>query len=92
LINLKSYDMKKLTGTQVRAARALIRWSAEDLANAAGVGIATIRRAEAEDEFPSTTPANLNAIRTALEGAGVEFIREDDGKGVGVRLAKASEI
>lgn len=75
----------------MRAARALIRWSAEDLASAASVGVATVRRAEVEDVVPSTTVANLNAIRIALESAGVDFIEESDGKGVGVRLAKASD-
>lgn len=82
--------MKAITGVQMRAARALIRWSAEELASAASVGVATVRRAEVEDVVPSTTVANLNAIRVALESAGVEFIEESDGKGVGVRLAKAS--
>lgn len=76
-----------ITGAQIRAARALIRWTAEDLASAAQVGIATIRRAEAEDGQPSTTAANLHAIRAALEDAGVEFISEN-GSGPGVRLAK----
>jgi ribosome-binding protein aMBF1 (putative translation factor) len=84
--------MKAITGVQMRAARALIRWSAEDLAIAASVGVATVRRAEVEDAVPSTTVANLNAIRIALESAGVEFIDESDGKGVGVRLAKASGL
>lgn len=79
--------MNKITGAQIRAARALIRSSAEDLAAAAGVGVATVRRAEAEDGSPATTTANLKAIRLALEDAGVEFISENGG-GPGVRLAK----
>lgn len=83
--------MKAITGIQMRAARSMIRWSAEELATAANVGVATVRRAEVEDVIPSTTVANLNAIRTALETAGIEFIDESDGKGVGVRLAKASD-
>jgi transcriptional regulator with XRE-family HTH domain len=82
--------MNTITGAQIRAARALIRWSAEDLASAASVGIATIRRAEAEDGLPTTTTANLKAIRHALEAAGVEFIPENGG-GPGVRLARVSE-
>nr|WP_114365269.1 transcriptional regulator [Ciceribacter lividus] len=82
--------MDTITSGQMRAARALLRWSADDLASAATVGIATIRRAEAEDGHPSTTVANLKSIRTALESAGVEFIPETGGKGAGVRLAKPS--
>lgn len=79
--------MNEITGAQIRAARALVRWSAEELANAASVGIATVRRAEAEDGVPPTTAANLNAIRLALQTAGVEFIRENGG-GPGVRFAQ----
>jgi hypothetical protein len=35
---------------------------------------------------PETTAANLNAIRRALEEAGIDFIRAKGGKGVGVRM------
>lgn len=69
----------------MRAARALIRWSAKDLANAAGVGVATVSRAEVEDGIPPITNANLTAIRLALEAAGIEFIPKNGG-GVGVRF------
>ncbi|TIQ46383.1 MAG: helix-turn-helix domain-containing protein [Mesorhizobium sp.] len=79
--------MKEITGAQIRAARALVRWSAEDLAVAASVGVATVRRAEAEDGVPPTTVANRKAIRGALETAGIEFIPEN-GRGPGVRLVK----
>jgi hypothetical protein len=62
-----------ITGGQLRAARALLRWSAEDLADRSKIGVATVRRAEASDRTPSITEANLDALRRALEGAGVEF-------------------
>jgi transcriptional regulator with XRE-family HTH domain len=87
VINLKLDDMKEITGAQIRGARGLIRWSAEDLADAASVGVATVRRAEAADGVPPITIANRNAIRSALERAGIEFISENGG-GAGVRLAK----
>jgi transcriptional regulator with XRE-family HTH domain len=80
--------MKTINGAQIRAARALVRWSAEDLASAAVVGISTVRRAEAEDTTPSITAANLNAIQAVLERAGIEFLPESNDKGVGVRLTK----
>jgi hypothetical protein len=74
-----------LTSAQIRAARALVRWSAADLAKASSVGATTIRRAElAVGETSMTTPNNL-AIRRALEAAGVEFINANGG-GPGVRL------
>nr|WP_036288903.1 transcriptional regulator [Methylocystis sp. ATCC 49242] len=79
---------KMLTGAQMRAARALVRWTVDDLAKAANVGVMTVRRAEANDGPPSMMANNLAAIRAALEAAGVEFIAENGG-GPGVRLKKA---
>ena len=77
----------KISSAQMRAARALIRWTALDLASASKVGVATIRRAEVvEGEIPVTL-ANEAAIRRALESAGIEFI-EDNGGGEGVRFRK----
>ena len=77
----------KISSAQLRAARALLRWSALDLAKASKVGVATIRRVETiEGEIP-VTAANEAALRTALESAGVEFI-EENGGGPGVRLRK----
>jgi hypothetical protein len=80
---------KKISSAQMRAARALVRWSALDLAKASKVGVATIRRVEVvEGEIP-VTQANEAALRQALESAGVEFIDENGG-GAGVRLKKRS--
>jgi hypothetical protein len=39
-----------LTGAQIRAARSLIRWTAEDLAAASALSVATIRRAELKEK------------------------------------------
>ena len=76
-----------LTSAQIRAARSLIRWSAEDLARESALSVATIRRAELADGETSMTVANDLAVRRALEAAGVEFIDENGG-GPGVRLRK----
>jgi hypothetical protein len=84
---VKMVEQKKLTSAQMRAARALIRWSAQDLARESAVGVATIRRAELTDQETAMTVANDRAIRRALEDAGVEFI-EENGGGPGVRLRK----
>jgi hypothetical protein len=78
---------KTLTSPQIRAARALIRWTAEDLSRQSAVSLRTIRRAELAERNTSMTAANDLAIRRALEAAGVEFIDEDGG-GPGVRLRK----
>jgi transcriptional regulator with XRE-family HTH domain len=80
-----------LASGQIRAARALLRWSAEDLARASAVGVATIRRAELTDDETALTAANDLAIRRALEAAGVEFI-DGGGGGPGARFRKAGPI
>lgn len=73
-----------ITGSQIRAARAILRWTADQVATAASVGVATVRRAEAADFEPVITAANAAAIQRALESAGIEFIAENGG-GDGVR-------
>ena len=80
-------SQRPLTSAQIRAARSLIRWSAEDLAGRSSLSVATIRRAELTDGETSMTAANDLAVRRALEAAGVEFIDENGG-GPGVRLRK----
>ena len=79
-----------LSSAQIRAARALLRWSAVDLARESALGVNTIRRAEVADDGTSLTAANELALRRALEAAGVEFIDENGG-GPGVRLRKAHQ-
>jgi len=79
-----------LSSAQIRAARALLRWSAADLARESALGANTIRRAEVADGPTSLTAANELAVRRALEAAGVEFIDENGG-GAGVRLRKPTE-
>jgi hypothetical protein len=74
-----------LTSAQIRAARALIRWSAEDLARQSAVSVTTIRRAELMPSATALTRANDQAIRRALENAGIDFIDAAE-CGPGVRL------
>jgi len=84
---MQSSERFPITGAQLRAARALLRWSAEQLAERTRIGIATIRRAENVDGPIGMTAANESSIRAALESAGVEFI-EENGGGPGVRLKR----
>ncbi|WP_245469413.1 helix-turn-helix domain-containing protein [Mesorhizobium sp. M7A.F.Ca.MR.362.00.0.0] len=67
-----SSPVGELTPKHVRAARALLAWSQQDLAKAASVGISTV----ADFERGSRTPVanNAYAIRVALEGAGISFL------------------
>ena len=72
-----------ITPEQCRAARGLLDWSQQDLAEAAEVGVATVRQLEADTTQPRRS--TLTMIRRTFEAAGVELIDENGG-GPGVRL------
>ena len=74
-----------ITAAQCRAARGLVGLSQAALAAASGVSLRTITHFENGNRQP--IPANLTAIRTALEQAGVIFI-PGNGDGPGVKLRK----
>jgi transcriptional regulator with XRE-family HTH domain len=71
---------------QIRAARALLGWSQLELAEAASVGVATVRRVEGAGTELRGSVEVVWKIQTTFESAGVEFISADDTKGPGVRL------
>jgi transcriptional regulator with XRE-family HTH domain len=79
-----------ITGAQVRAAKALIGWSGNDLANKAGIGLSTIRRIEACDGLLETASIKiLQSIQKALESGGIEFIgTPEEGPGVRLKIKK----
>ena len=80
-----------MTSEQIRAASAMLRLERAALAGLAGVSTQTIKRLEGMDgPLIDTRVATLEAIRSALETAGVEFIPENGG-GAGVRLRKPRE-
>jgi DNA-binding Xre family transcriptional regulator len=68
----------------------MIRWSAADLASAAGIGSATIKRMEVMESVPSGNVKTLLALKAALEAAGVEFVGTPDDR-PGVRLVGNSK-
>ncbi len=74
-----------ITTSQIRAARALIRWSANDLSDKCGIGISTIKRLEIMNGVPNVNVSTMIAIQRALEEAGIEFIGSPDDR-PGVRL------
>jgi DNA-binding XRE family transcriptional regulator len=77
----------KVSIRQIKAARALLDWSQQELATAAEVSVPTIKRLEAQDGLLGGRSETGWKIRIALEKAGVEFIDENGG-GPGVRLRK----
>lgn len=76
--------------SQVRAARGLLNLTQQDLANISRVSLRTIVQLERGEKPPS--PSIVQALSLSLEAAGVEFIPENSGGGVGVRLKKTSSM
>lgn len=76
-----------ITPSQCRAARALLDWPQQQLADAAQVGIVTVRQFEGGGSRPRRP--TLYVMRRAFEAAGVIFM-EENGEGPGVRLRKSS--
>jgi len=88
----------KVTGAQIRAARAFLRWTIADLANAADIGSSTVQALEATDGVPTIkggferTMEHREAVRNeaiakvkeALEAAGMTFLPAN-AQGVGLR-------
>jgi transcriptional regulator with XRE-family HTH domain len=75
-----------ITPAQCRAARGLLDWTQQELADAARVGVATVRLFEGSGA--ESRHATLAVLRQAFEVAGIEFIDENGG-GPGVRLRKS---
>ena len=80
-------NVNMITAEQIRGARAMLRWSAKQLAEQAGLSWPTVQRMESTQGVPSGLSKNLELVQRALEGAGIIFIDEDD-EGPGVRLKK----
>jgi len=74
-----------ITAAQIRAARGLLNLNQAQLAEMAGLGIATIKRIEASPEVRGAA-ATIWKIQAALEAAGIEFLSAQEGGGMGVRL------
>lgn len=79
-----------LTACQIRGARAMLRWSVEELAHRSGVSRATLRRVEGVHGVPEVLISTMTKIRQAFEAEGIQFL-VDDGKpdgGPGVRYGR----
>lgn len=90
----------RITGAQIRAARAFLKWSIADLAAAADVGSSTVQAVERADgnearinggpdrTFEYRAAARdkaLDKIAAALVKAGIKFLDDDRKAGQGVR-------
>ena len=62
-----------ISNLQIRAARALLGWSQQRLADAAGVSAITVKRLEASDETLQARFETVMKVKDAVEAAGVVF-------------------
>lgn len=72
-----------LTGEQLRAARAMLRLDQKQFAALAHVTVGVIRRMERSRGPIIAAPELLEAIRIAIDEAGIEFIQPGHFEGVG---------
>jgi transcriptional regulator with XRE-family HTH domain len=68
----------------MRAARAMLDWSREQLSKEAGVGISALMRLESADGVPSGNIKTFESVQRTFEKAGIEFIGTPE-SGAGVR-------
>ncbi len=81
--------MSILHAPQLKAARALIGWSQDKLAEESGISSPTVKRMENSEGAVRGHADSVWKVQQCLENAGVEFIPEDN-KGAGVRLQNPS--
>ena len=72
-LQIHIYIMSTITGFQIRAARHGLKITMEKLSELSGVSARIIKRMEIENDVLKSTLPNLNAIKTALEDAGIRI-------------------
>lgn len=77
-----------ITPAQMRAGRALLGWSQQQLADAASIGLASVNNYERGVSDPRLS--TLLKVRNVMAAAGVIFIEPASGEGEGAKLAKPS--
>ena len=79
-----------VTSRQFRAARALVGWTQQTLADRALVAINTVRAIESDRAYPVPKPDSVTAVRRALERAGIVFLSNGT-MGEGVRFSRPTK-
>ena len=74
-----------ITGRQIKAARALLDWSAEETANRAKIARKTVERLEQSQGQPAARALTMFSLQAAFEAVGIEFIGTAE-EGPGVRF------
>ncbi len=70
-----------ITARQSRAARALLGWNQETLADKALISLTALKRVESENGL-GVHESTRDQVRRALEEAGIVFLSSDQGEGV----------
>ncbi|RWB28260.1 MAG: helix-turn-helix transcriptional regulator [Mesorhizobium sp.] len=76
-----------ITARQTRAARALLGWTQETLAEKALVSLTALKRLESENDF-KVYETTRDQVRRTLESSGIVFLSSDQGEGVMLVRAK----
>ena len=71
-----------LTSHQLRAARAILGWSARELAERAGIHVTTVQRLEGATGVIGGNAATHEKLIRTLEASGIEFLNHDGRRGV----------
>jgi transcriptional regulator with XRE-family HTH domain len=87
--NSKKNAQNMITGSQLRAARALIGIDQRELAQRSGLSVPTIQRMESSHGVIRSNVDSLMKLISALSASGIQLINEgtaSDNGGRGVRL------
>ncbi len=79
--------MSEITAEQIKAARAALGWTVNQIAAATGIGSATLKRYEAASGIPKSRKGHLGHLREHFEAAGIEFIGSPNDR-PGIRIGK----
>ena len=79
-----------ITPREVRAARAFLGWTRQQLADRAVVSLNSVIRFEQGEGDPRIS--TVTAIRVALEKAGIEFLSLRGGANEGVKISGKSQF
>jgi len=80
-----------ITARQTRAARALLGWTQETLAEKALVSLTALKRLESESDV-KVYETTRDQVRRTLEGNGIVFLSSDQGEGVMLVRSKVDSL
>ncbi len=79
-----------ITARQSRAARALLGWTQQELADKALVSLTALKRLESDKDL-RVYESTEDQVRRVFENAGITFLHSDKGEGVLIDVTKAKK-